>query len=176
MRRRGPALARFIQKLVNPTSKDGDCIRWYGASSSLGYGQISNGKRLVLAHRFIWEAVHGPIQDGLFVLHRCDHPWCVNVFHLELGTQMKNIRDALARGRLVLPPGRPSLRVCRRGHRRTEANTYHYRGYKMCKVCMKKNRRSGYHKRARETGILPREEWVRRVRHGSHGHFLPVSK
>jgi len=47
----------------------------------------SNGKRM-LAHRAAWIASHGDIQDGLFVLHKCDNPKCCNPAHL-LGRGVK---------------------------------------------------------------------------------------
>lgn len=52
------------------------------------------------AHRVAWELTHGAIADGLFVLHKCDVPLCCNPQHLFLGTQLDNLRDASAKGRL----------------------------------------------------------------------------
>ena len=66
-----------------------------------GYGQFSpnakTGKKL--AHRLAYAEKHGPIPDGLCVLHRCDTPLCVNPAHLFLGTKKDNNADKIAKGR-----------------------------------------------------------------------------
>jgi hypothetical protein len=53
----------------------------------------------VLAHRFSFEQVNGPIPDGGVIMHQCDTPRCVNPAHLKLGTQLENMRDCAKRGR-----------------------------------------------------------------------------
>lgn len=92
--------ASFWQK-VDKGTEDG-CWIWTGARHRKGYGRFAvANRRKVYAHRYSWELAHGPIPDGLFVLHRCDNPPCVNPGHLFLGTNQDNMRDAAAKGRLV---------------------------------------------------------------------------
>ena len=71
------------------------CKPYHGCKNQWGYGSTSKG----LAHRVAWEKAHGPIPKGMYVLHRCDNPPCINVEHLFLGTQAENMRDMAAKGR-----------------------------------------------------------------------------
>lgn len=54
---------------------------------------------MIYAHRLAWELVHGPIPEGMCVLHHCDNPACVRPSHLFLGTQKENVQDMYAKGR-----------------------------------------------------------------------------
>jgi hypothetical protein len=82
--------------------KSGECWIWTGSRGFYGYGQLRTGHSGVLerAHRLAWEFFRGPIPNGLFVLHRCDSPPCVNPDHLWLGTQRDNLRDCATKGRI----------------------------------------------------------------------------
>ncbi len=74
-----------------------DCWVWQGHCLSFGYGQARfDGKRQV-AHRIAWQITYGPIPQGLFVLHKCDNPPCVNPTHLYVGTHTDNMRDVRLR-------------------------------------------------------------------------------
>jgi hypothetical protein len=84
---------KLIEDQSTPMAECG-CWFWNGTLSN-GYGKM--GRQL--AHRLSWEAFNGPIPDGLFVLHKCDTPPCVNPDHLFLGTHGDNVRDCLAKGR-----------------------------------------------------------------------------
>lgn len=83
---------RLVQKL------DG-CWRWLGARERHGLTYGYRGRPRVWAHRYSWELHNGPIPSGLFVLHRCDNPPCVNPEHLFLGTLADNNRDRDQKGR-----------------------------------------------------------------------------
>ena len=50
-------------------------------------------------HRWVYAEMYGEIKDGLFVLHSCDNPLCVNPEHLRLGTNEDNMKDKMDRNR-----------------------------------------------------------------------------
>lgn len=77
------------------------CWEWIGTKDGGGYGQLSagRGRAPFKAHRLSFELANGPIPVGLFILHKCDNPACVNPLHLELGDQKKNMADMYLRGR-----------------------------------------------------------------------------
>lgn len=62
-----------------------------------GYGQIHQSGKTAYAHRVAYELRHGPIADGLFVLHKCDNRKCVNHEHLFLGTFDDNMADMVGK-------------------------------------------------------------------------------
>ena len=92
---------RFWSK-VNKTE---DCWLWTAATKSeaddRAYGVFWNGKRLVGAHRYAYEILRRPLQQGEIVMHLCDVPRCVNPNHLLAGSQSENILQAFAKGRMV---------------------------------------------------------------------------
>lgn len=77
-----------------------ECIEWDGYRHKTGYGQTAKIDGMQrYTHRQAWEVVHGPIANGLHVLHSCDNPPCFNVGHLRLGTHKDNMRDMRERKR-----------------------------------------------------------------------------
>lgn len=91
-----PALERFLAL----ASTDGTCWEWMGRRDKDGYGSFRmSPSETDLAHRASWRLHRGPIPEGLFVLHRCDNPPCVNPEHLFLGTQADNVHDMYAKQR-----------------------------------------------------------------------------
>lgn len=59
-----------------------------------GYPQVRmpTGK-MGRSHRMSWELHHGPVTNGLWVLHRCHNSRCVNPDHLYLGDHKQNMDD-----------------------------------------------------------------------------------
>jgi hypothetical protein len=76
------------------------CWEWMGCRVHNGYGQVRIGGKNMLAHRAMYEKEHGPIPDGLWVLHKCDNRPCINPDHLFLGTRQDNVNDMLQKGRM----------------------------------------------------------------------------
>lgn len=70
-----------------------------------GYIRLWRNKKTIKLHRQVYEENNGPIPNGMVVMHTCDNPPCINPEHLVLGTQRKNMEDAINKGRLVLGVG-----------------------------------------------------------------------
>ena len=111
------------------------CIEFVGARTSAGYGNVWYDGRNWGAHRLTWFLVHGPIPEGMFVMHICDNPPCINIDHLMLGTPGDNSRDMARKGRWG-NQNRDKI-VCIHGHQLDEANTYVNKrnGKRGCRTC-----------------------------------------
>lgn len=94
---KAPREDRFWAKVRR--GEQNDCWEWSAGVDNFGYGRLNTRGVVDLAHRLSWELAHGPIPDGMCVLHRCDNPPCVNPRHLFLGTRDDNVQDMIAKGR-----------------------------------------------------------------------------
>lgn len=95
------------ERFFRYVSKSDGCWEWIGTKAgrkpSYGIFRIGSHRRFY-AHRISWTIHHSEIPESLFVLHKCDHPICVNPNHLFFGTQSDNMRDMHEKGRFVSGP------------------------------------------------------------------------
>jgi hypothetical protein len=82
------------QRLWADVDKTGDCWLWTGYTTDKGYGLISVEGRTVMAHRFAYELLVGPIPDGYDLDHRRTCPKrCVRPTHLRPATRSQNVQN-----------------------------------------------------------------------------------
>lgn len=115
-----------LDKILERTERDPcGCLLWQGALNSSGYGVIRIGTKadndLRLAHRAVYEIVHGPIPTGYHVDHvaakGCLYTNCVNPDHLEAVTPRENLLRGTHPNFVTARTG-----VCARGHKLTGDN------------------------------------------------------
>lgn len=102
-----PEAERFWSKV----DKTDTCWLWTAALVK-GYGRFTSDVRQMGAHRWSYEALVGPIPEGLTLDHLCRNPRCVNPDHLEPVTQRENVARI------------PRKTHCPQGHPFTAENTY----------------------------------------------------
>jgi len=88
-------IARFEKYFI----KNDGCWLWIGTKNTQGYGDFRCNKKRYGSHRFSYIVYKGEIPKGIFVLHSCDNPACVNPDHLWLGTAKDNSIDMYSKNR-----------------------------------------------------------------------------
>lgn len=93
---------------LNKARREGDCLvlgngtyrpTWH---KEHGHRQERGGTERIA--NLICRVTHGPAPiDKKQVLHSCDNLGCINPTHLSWGTQSENLRQAVARNRMVVP-------------------------------------------------------------------------
>ena len=69
----------------------GDCWEWSGGHDRDGYSiDLRHRGRRYKVHRFMWEALVGPIPEGMQIHHQCENTGCINPDHLMVVTPKEN--------------------------------------------------------------------------------------
>lgn len=95
MRRTGstdaPHLAKAEARFWSNVDKSGSCWIWTSSRNKYGYGRFSVGREnQMLAHRYAWEILYGPIPSKIQLDHICHNHACVNPGHLRETTNKQN--------------------------------------------------------------------------------------
>lgn len=119
--------------------EENGCWRWQGhlakktGYATFGYG-VEGTRYATPAHRAVYEALVGPIPQGLTIDHLCRNTGCVNPEHLEPVTMAENLRRGESPSALN---GRKT--VCKRGHDLVpRPGTDKWR---LCAICREENQR-----------------------------------
>jgi len=125
-----PPEDRFWPK-VDKSSPDG-CWEWQGYVAPTGYGEFSvNHITPILAHRFSFELLNGPIPPGMCIDHLCRNRKCVNPAHMEVVTTKENVLRGIGRS-----AENARKTHCLRGHPLFGENLLiTNRGQRYCRIC-----------------------------------------
>jgi hypothetical protein len=119
------------------------CWIFTGCRIRGGYGMVRTGSvldgsaRSKLAHRVVYEAIVGPIPEGLELDHLCRNPACVNPAHLEPVDHRTNVLRGFS------PSAIHARKThCVNGHEFTTENTLvDKKGKRNCRACARAARR-----------------------------------
>jgi hypothetical protein len=119
------------------------CWLWEGKPNKSGYGQVRDRGRWPVVHKIVYEALVGPVPDGLQLDHLCHDPRTCN-----LGEECPHRRCVRPSHMTPVTPKQNTLRSnavtalngaksqCVNGHEFTEENTYiRPKGGRTCRVC-----------------------------------------
>lgn len=153
----GPKPAPVQERLLARAVRlDNGCLVIVGNLRN-GYGQtrigsmIEGTRRTVSAHRAIYEALVGPIPEGMVIDHlchnadpecpggaACQHRACIEISHLAVTTRRENLlRGSRAIGHVAWRTGR-----CRNGHDLTDPSVAYISpgGARRCRVCSRRKK------------------------------------
>lgn len=108
-----PSPGQVLKAQVKLGKRPEDCWSWLGPKTNCGYGKKRFCGRDLMAHRWMWEQLFGPIPVGLVVYTTCDTRGCVNPHHLACGTQAEANRNAVTTK--LLPSDVAEIRAAKDG-------------------------------------------------------------
>jgi hypothetical protein len=111
------------------------CWVWKGAVLANGYGKVTVDYKTKLVHRFLYEAMVGPIPFRYQIDHLCKNRLCVNPAHLEaVPARVNNARS-------TSPSSQNAAKThCKHGHEFTPENIYvpaKRPNRRYCRACLK---------------------------------------
>lgn len=158
----------LVDYIADRVLVDDGCWPWVGPVHPNGYGAayLAGGGQTT-AHRAVWQALRGPIPDGLVLDHRCHnddesctlttacpHRRCCNPTHLE--PVSRGLNSSRGRG---APAKNLAKQLCPRGHEYSHTDS---RGWRKCAACMRERKTA----RRRADGAQPSRRGAAECIHG----------
>jgi len=125
-----------MSRALDHLDRSGTCWLWTGSTTHDGYGHLRDGRRVVLAHRWLYEHLVGTIPDGMQLDHLCRVRRCCNPDHLDVVTSRENT----LRGQGIAAEHARKTH-CPHGHQYDLTNTWIYRGSRYCRACSRERSR-----------------------------------
>jgi hypothetical protein len=124
------SLEKYIERIP-----ESGCWIWLGAVNQFGYGRAYANGKTTSAHRVVYEALVGPIPDGLIIDHLCRTRCCVNPSHLEPVTQRSNVLRGVGWAAI-----NSKLTHCPQGHPYDRSKSYSGKPVtRFCSICNNRN-------------------------------------
>lgn len=152
-----PVHAPEAERFWRRVTKTEGCWVW-DKPTNYGYGQFHVGGRHgkhVMAHRYSYTSMVGPVPEGLELDHLCRNRACVNPAHLEPVTRRENCLRGISPAAI-----QAAQTECIRGHALSGDNLYTTpKGKRVCKTCRRMHLKALQHRgyfreysRARKNG------------------------
>lgn len=118
------------------------CWTWEDEITSAGYGRFYVDHALglprrVMAHRWMYVRVRGPVMPGLVIDHICMNKICVRPDHLQAITHGENVK---------LSRSYRSGRCKKDLHDLSPDNVYVWHGKENCRACRRTSNLASYHR------------------------------
>lgn len=127
----------FARAMPEPNS---GCWLWLLKLDKNGYGSLKKGGRSLRAHRYVYESLVAPIPEDHEIDHLCRNRCCCNPQHLEVVTQLENIRRRLRSDKVG--KYRLANTLCPHGHPYSGNNVrIAPSGQRVCRACARENMR-----------------------------------
>lgn len=136
-------LPERIEAKISPEPNSG-CWLWTGGlrDKKDGYGGVGWEGKVWRSHKLVYTLLVHSVPDNMDLDHLCRNRICCNPDHLEPVTRKVNIHrgEGVARHKALQTH-------CKHGHEFNEANTYSYRGNRLCRPCHSKLTLAIYHRK-----------------------------
>lgn len=133
-----------VDRVLWRTTFDHGCWTFTGADNGTGYGTVEwredGGRKSRVVHRVVYEALVGPVPDGMDLDHLCRNTMCCNPGHLEPVPHEVNCQRGTAGAHLL------ARTHCPKGHPYDEENTRIGGNGRVCRQCARVVALARYHR------------------------------